>query len=502
VSQPVTPARSWKILLAGILTSCAPTVINGLPSTDGAIGPDLPSAIDATARDASAPDAKPVTDAGITDLGTPTDVDAGTPTDKPLPPGDGGALVDGSLIIDGGSAGDVTTPLEDVVIPPVDVPTSSCGVPLQRALSLPRDTAMGTTSGTGRLAAMCAQSGGPEHAYPIRVAARTGVQLAVDGRFDSVLSVRRVCGDPSTEIACDDDSPGGNNAFLRRVLDPGDYLVIVDQFGPATGTGGAYTLDVRAYTAAANAECADGVALAPGAPVTGDTSSGGASGTACLAGSWGPQLFYTVRVPAGQRAVVTATPNGAPTWSAVVRARASCAANSCVAAITSPTAGAAAVAAYDNRTAAAVDLAVSVASASGITGGAFSLGVAFETSPTAPANALCASARALADGVTLANEDASLASARLGDACVPEGQGGALFYRLSVPARTTALVTATPRGRASLRPTRPAPTSPRPSASSTTTARRATSSSPSARRIRRVAAALTSRRPSSRRRPT
>ena len=66
-----------------------------------------------------------------------------------------------------------------------------------------------------------------------------------DGRFDSVLSLRRACGDPTTEVASNDDTAGGNNAFLRRVLDPGDYTVLLDQFGPTTGTGGAYTLDVR-----------------------------------------------------------------------------------------------------------------------------------------------------------------------------------------------------------------------------------------------------------------
>lgn len=408
-----------------------------MPAFDG-------GAVDATPIDRPAPDAsvidagKPFPDAGGDDGGVAPDAaidDVVVPSDKPINPDDVAPPTDAPI------------PTDDLPTPPADVPVSSCGVPLQRALSLPADRAMGTTSGAGRLAAMCAQSGGPEHVYSLRVAARTGVQLAVTAPFDSVLSIRRVCADPTSEVACNDDVPGGNNAFLRRTLDPGDYAVLVDQFGPATGTGGAYSLDVRSYTPAANAECAAGLPLAAGTAATGDTTTGGAAGTACLNAAWGPQLFYTVRVPAGQRAVVTATPSGAaPAWSAVVRARVGCAATACLAAATSPTAGAAAVTRYDNRAAGPVDLAVSVASASGATGGAFSLGVAFEAAPAAPANAACASARALADGATLTGEDASLASTRLGDVCVAEAQGGSLFYRVSVPARATALVTATPRG--------------------------------------------------------
>lgn len=444
MSEHGARARALKVLFAGVLSSCAPAVISGPPTSDGAVA-DTPGALDATEIDARpidvAPLDRPVPDATETDAGKlPLDAgdedggapdatteDVVAPADKPVTPED------------------VVAPT-DAPVPPVDAPASSCGVPLQRALSLPADRAMGTTAGPGRLTAMCAQSGGPEHVYPLRVAARTGVQLSVNAPFDSVLSIRRVCADPTSEVACNDDVPGGNHAFLRRVLEPGDYSVLVDQFGPTTGTGGAYSLDLRSYAPSANAECAAGVALSAGAPVMGDSTSGGAPGTACLGGSWGPQLFYTVQVPAGQRAVVTATPAGAPAWSAVVRARSGCAADSCLAAATSASAGAPAVARYDNRTAAPVDLSLSVASTSGTSGGAFSLSVAFEPAPAAPANAACASARVLTAGATLAGEDASLASARLGGVCLAEAQGPSLFYRLGVPARATALVTATPRG--------------------------------------------------------
>jgi hypothetical protein len=459
MSEHAARARAWKVLLAGVLTSCAPTVINGIPSSDGSVvgdaglldgsSPDGGS-LDAPAIDRASPDAaaidsgKPLPDAATDDGGVAPDAsvdDVVSPSDKPITPDDVVSPTDAPIPTE-----DVVLPTGDVPVTPTDVSVSSCGVPLQRALSLPSDRAMGTTSGAGRLTAMCAQSGGPEHVYPLHVASRTGVQLAVAAPFDSVLSIRRVCADPSTEVACNDDAPGGNNAFLRRVLDPGDYSVLVDQYGPTTGTGGAYTLDLRSYTPAANAECAAGLALTAGAATMGDTTTGGAASTACLGGAWGPQLFYTVRVPAGQRAVVTATPSGTPAWSAVVRARPSCAATACLSAATSPMAGGAAVARYDNRSASPVDLAVSVASTTGTTGGAFSLSVAFEAAPAAPANAACASARALADGATLTNEDASLASTRLGDVCVAEAQGASLFYRVSVPSRATALVTATPRG--------------------------------------------------------
>ncbi len=118
--------------------------------------------------------------------------------------------------------------------------------------------------------------------------------------------------------------PGSNNATLRTVLDPGNYFVLVDQYGTSGGTGGAYTLNLRTYTPADNGACTAARALTPGMTVMGNTTTGGAASGACVTDQWGPQLFYTVTIPPGQRATVTATPTGTPAWRAVVRAQSNC----------------------------------------------------------------------------------------------------------------------------------------------------------------------------------
>jgi hypothetical protein len=249
-----------------------------------------------------------------------------------------------------------------------------------------------------------------------------------------------------TELACNDDVPGSNNAFLRAVLDPGEYFVLMDQYGgDPPPTGGMYTLALRTWDPAPNALCTGALPLAAGAMVTGDVTRGGPPGGGCLA-DWGPQLFYTLRVPPGQRAVVTATPTGTPAWSAVLRARASCTADSCLSNGRSPMPGMPAVERVDNRGTAPLDAVVSVASTTGLTGGPFSLGVALEPLGMSPANAVCAAARVVADGAMLAGEDASAGSTRLNGVCLGGAQGTVLYYRVDLPSRATAVVTATPRG--------------------------------------------------------
>jgi hypothetical protein len=304
---------------------------------------------------------------------------------------------------------------------------------------------MGAVSGASRIANTCVGVGGPEHIFPITLSTRTGLQVDSEGaNFDSVLYVRPRCESAVGEAACNDDVPGSNAAFLRTVLNPGSYYVILDTFG--NGMGGNYTLRTTAFTPAANAECGGAIALTPGTAVTGTSITGGGAGTACNGDAWGPQLHYTLRVPAGRRAVLTATPAGTAPWSAIVRLRNGCGATSCVGAATSPMAGAAAVARYDNRDSAPVDIQVAVAATSGRQGGTFTLNAAFEDIPTAPTNAVCASATALANGASVTGESLSNAFSRLNGLCVPGAQGPSRFYTVSVPARTTLLAAATGAG--------------------------------------------------------
>jgi hypothetical protein len=279
--------------------------------------------------------------------------------------------------------------------------------------------------------------------FPFTLTTRTGVQLDTNGSmFDTVLYVRTRCDSPMGQLACNDDIAGNNSAFVRAVLDPGTYYAVLDTFGD--GTGGMYSLRARTFTPEPNAACAAALPLTPDVASRGDVFGGGDPGAACDADAWGPQLHYTVSVPAGRAVLLTAVPR-TPGWSAIVRARTACDATVCVASGRSPSEGTGAVARWENRSGAPVTLQVAVASTTGRVSGAATLTATFEDLPPAPANAVCANASAVASGARVNGESLARASARLGGVCVPAAQGPARFYRVSVPARSTLLATATGR---------------------------------------------------------
>lgn len=386
-----------------------------VPSTpDVPIVPDVPPTMDVPA----VPDVPPPLDVPVTpDVQIDRPVTPDVPVDRPI--------------------------VNDV---PVDRPTDVPLVcpPLQRALRLPMDTAMGTTMGASLVpGTSCTATSGPEHVYPLAVTARTGVLLSTTAMYDTVLAVRRTCNSATGEVACVDDVPGTNNATLRTVLEPGNYFVLVDQYGSSGGTGGAYTLNLRAYTPADNGVCSAARALTPGMTVMGNTTAGGAASGACITDQWGPQLFYTVQIPPGQRAVVTATPTGMPAWRATVRGLQSCTAAACLASATSATDNGAAVTRINNRGTTPLTAVVSVSSASATTGGTFNLGATLERIPT-PTNTTCMNATAVMNGTSLTDQDASGGTENATGACLPTATGTVLYYRATVGAGETLRVTATP----------------------------------------------------------
>jgi cysteine-rich repeat protein len=94
----------------------------------------------------------------------------------------------------------------------------------------------------------CAAAGGPDAAYSF-TPATTGAYVfsldQVESSFDSVLSIRSNCLDPSTEVACADD--GGTVNFLNAVLEVelvgGEgYTILVD--GYSAGEQGAFAMTI------------------------------------------------------------------------------------------------------------------------------------------------------------------------------------------------------------------------------------------------------------------
>ena len=107
----------------------------------------------------------------------------------------------------------------------------------------------GTLAGVSRTAGTsCSIAAGPEAVYLLELPERRLVDLRLNPSTDMVVSIRRNCADPATELACD---PEG----LRKILDPGRYFVLVDQVR-ASGLRASYSLQASAVVAPADASCA------------------------------------------------------------------------------------------------------------------------------------------------------------------------------------------------------------------------------------------------------
>ena len=456
------PRVRWLPCLIALVATSACT---DAPVVNGDAGPqrDAGDARDgadeaAVVRDAGdVGDADDVRDAGdVTDASDVDDVTDASDVDDVVDASDVDDVIDASDVGDADDVVDAGDDVRDVTDASTDdgaadasdgAPTV-CPLTLMPALRVEGDRVMGTVAGPSRNAtSTCGSVGGPEVVFPLRVTARTGVMLSTVGSgYDTVLLLRRACDAVSTEIACNDDVVGGTASMLRRVLDPGDYFVVLEQYG-SSGRGGAYTLELAPFTPSTNADCARATALVSGVEVVGDVREGLFAAGGCLNDQWGPQQYFTLTVPPGQRATVHATPErSAAPWRAVVRARSSCTATACLASGTSYMAGDTATAVFDNRGAAPLPVVLSVGSSNGMTGGAYALLASLSTPPMAPANAACVSATRVDDGAVLSGESPGLGTVRLNDVCLASAQGTTLFYTAAVPPRNALTFTVRPSG--------------------------------------------------------
>jgi hypothetical protein len=408
----------------GVIVSCAIAACAPQATTDA--GPDV-------VRDSSGGgDAR--ADAMPTDTGD--DVHAGDAT----PGADAADVADGGM----DAAGDTV----DVPIVPdapdvaTDVPvTPTCPFGVIGAIAFPSSTS-GTLMGANDVTSTSCQdnANGPDDFYTLHLDAMTGVDLRTSGTLDTVLSIRTACDTASTEVACDDDHGPGTRSWVRTVLPPGDYFVIVDQY--STGTGGAYGLDAKTFTPAPNSSCAAPSVLTAGTPVTGNTDTGSDVPSRCITDG-GQVLYYSLTVPAGNRATVTATPSDS-TWSAALRVFDGCDATSCNANATSASDGAAASVSFDNRGTSDQTYLIAVGSTSMDTNGTFTLNAMVSPLPSS-ANAMCSMATALTPGMSV-TQDSSTGVDPFNSACVSSGSGHVLYYTVNVPPQRILTVDVQPTG--------------------------------------------------------
>lgn len=101
-----------------------------------------------------------------------------------------------------------------------------------------------TASARDRFQASCA--GGARSAdlvYQLVLRRRSRVRINATQQYDGAIYIRRDCVDPTSEVACNDDSPDNRHSAVDAVLDRGTYYVFVDGF--ADNSQGAFTMDVE-----------------------------------------------------------------------------------------------------------------------------------------------------------------------------------------------------------------------------------------------------------------
>jgi hypothetical protein len=198
-------------------------------------------------------------------------------------------------------------------------------------------------------------------------------------------------------------------------------IVAVSRAEYSTGSSGAFDITASFVTPPTFARCATPSPLMPGITVSGSTDNVGDLSTTC-SGSTSRALYYSVRVPAGQRVVVRTTSGSFD--AAVTRILSSCDAVTCLASTSFDN-----VAYWSNTSVAAQDVIVAVGPRSTTsTGGAFTLTATLETPAT---NGRCSTP-------TVVNAPATLMGERFIDA-VDMTAGcsaprAALFYAVTVPA--------------------------------------------------------------------
>lgn len=344
-------------------------------------------------------------------------------------------------------------------------------------ITLPSSEVKGVLKGASRNpSTTCTRSrgtGGPDTAFLLPITARTTVELEVISGFDTVLAIRSACDDPLTELACNDNqgvtgagggsggsggaagggsfdptrpaidagaAPGapvpppapigdGRDARLRATLNPGTYYVLVDE-AEAFGVGGAFTLKVTSSAPPPHVACAAAKTLTDGLSLPGEEldvafekPSQSCSGVEPRAA-----LYYSARIPSGQRLTVRAQPvAGDREWSPVIQLLSSCNNGRCLARERVGMFGDRQLR-YVNNAATAEDVIVTVGPSTTVSGGVFRLDVSLGEPVL---NGSCAAARPIMDGTVLRNQDLSEGQPSQFSGCGPMG-GQALFYSVTV----------------------------------------------------------------------
>ena len=171
-------------------------------------------------------------------------------------------------------------------------------------LELGRPVQGNTQSARNAMSGSCFNGDAPEQVYRVSVDERVQLSAVVQSAFDGAVYVLRTCGQPQSELACNDDSPDTSRSAVDVTLDPGEYFVVVDGYGSESGT---YELIASVSPLQSlEAVCDSATALAVGQPVSGATTgSANYFQATCAGGAASPDRVYYLDVPSRSRVRVS-----------------------------------------------------------------------------------------------------------------------------------------------------------------------------------------------------
>lgn len=175
----------------------------------------------------------------------------------------------------------------------------TCAEPLALALGVP--FAANTRSGASTLTPSCGDEGAPEQVHRLEVHTRMQLNVRVEARFDSVLSLTSGCGDGSRELACNDDYDSETTrSQISELLEPGTYFLSVDGFG---GEGGPYTIVANGIEPSQGDQCgANAPVLTLGVDVHGSTEGRpNVFESSCVSEPSGPDMAYRLDIGEASR---------------------------------------------------------------------------------------------------------------------------------------------------------------------------------------------------------
>ncbi len=344
--------------------------------------------------------------------------------------------------------GTVTTDDGGVVIAD-DAPSSVANDTCAGAIELTPGTPLtGSTAGalgdygTG---AGCGDTRGPDVVYVVHVPANKTLTVTVTptGEFDPTLALMDAsCGGSAHACITSSNVAFGGGAESVSWVNTGSstvdvYAVVDAYFETAVG---AFTIDATLEDPLASDTCDTALMLSPVAPIHGTTvgaENDYGSGTGCRGGSnAGPDLVYTIEIPALQIATVTLTPTGFDATLNLVGADCGGTPRACLAG--SDNVSTSEVVNYRNPTDGPLRVNVVVDGYGSSDRGAFDLSVSYRD---ASAGDTCDTAPVLGEGTISGSNVGANRDYNAGTGCRSFSSGADVVYAVDIPAGNTMIAT-------------------------------------------------------------